>query len=75
MDSELLDRHVGCKSSKTKHRYVKYRANDILKVTEAIGLQANILPYTPEAEDWRNGWGTCFLPSGGFSRPASVQNF
>ena len=38
VDSELLDRHVGWKSSKTKHRYVKYRANDILKVTEAIGL-------------------------------------
>ena len=38
VDSELLDRNVGWKSSKTKHGYVKYRANDILKVTEAIGL-------------------------------------
>ena len=38
VDSELLDRHVGWKSSKTKQRHVKYRANDILKVTEAIGL-------------------------------------
>ena len=34
----LLDRHVGWKNSKSKRRYVQFRTEDLLSVTEAMGI-------------------------------------
>ena len=38
VNGELLDRHVGWKNSKSKRRYVKFRTEDLLSVTEAMGI-------------------------------------
>ena len=38
VNGELLDRHVGWKNSKSKRRYVKFRTEDLLSVTKAMGI-------------------------------------
>ena len=38
VNGELLDRHVGWKNSKSKRRYVKFRTEGLLSVTEAMGI-------------------------------------
>ena len=38
VNGELLDRHVCWKNSKSKRRYVKFRTEDLLSVTEAMGI-------------------------------------
>ena len=38
VNGELLDRHVRWKNSKSKRRYAKFRTEDLLSVTEAMGI-------------------------------------
>ena len=38
VNGELLDRHVGWKSCKSKRRHMKFRLEDMLSVTEAMGI-------------------------------------
>ena len=38
VDRDLLDRHAGWKNPVSKRRYIKFRAEDLLTVTEKMGL-------------------------------------
>ena len=38
LSGDLIDKHAGWRSSSSKNRYIKYNKNDLLIITESLGL-------------------------------------